>query len=91
MVVAVTQFDHDVIRLTEKSVVEFFSRYNSGFEAFFYFCKDEFVYRAPNASTIRFNYCPMTGQKINWKEIYETNKQKFRDYDSKLDKTFYNN
>ena len=89
-VVAVTQIDHDAMSLNENSIVEFFAKYNKGFEAFFYFCKDKFVYRAPNVSTIRFNYCPMTGSKINWREIYESNKTKFPDYDPELDKTFNN-
>lgn len=91
LVVAVTQNDHNVIRLNENSIVEFFANYNKGFEAFFYFCKDKYVYRAPNVGTIRFNYCPMTGRKINWREIYETNKKKFPDYDPELDKTFNDN
>lgn len=90
LVIAVAQIDYNVIRLNENSIVEFFASYNKGFESFLYFCNNEFIYRAPNIGTIRFNYCPITGRKINWREIYESNKTKFPDYDPKLEKTINN-
>jgi hypothetical protein len=90
-ILGVTSSNDTIYGITEKTIVKFFSSYNKGFEAFFYFCKGKFIYRAPNVSIRRFNYCPIYGSKIYWNGIYERNKKKFQDYDLELDKTFYNN
>lgn len=54
---------------TPKSLADLFYGYNKGKEGFVEFCKGEDTWRAPNASLVRFNYCPNTGTKIDWDEV----------------------
>jgi hypothetical protein len=77
--------------INSKYVVDFFSGYGDSFQAFVYFCLGKFIWRAPNADLIRFEYDPVTGEKINWLEIYELNKEEFKDFSEELDDMFYNN
>ena len=60
-----------------------FRNYNDGFKGFFYFCKNAFIWRAPNANMERFDYDTKTGEKINWAQIYEENKRSMHDYSEK--------
>ena len=66
-------------------VARFCRCFNNGFEAFLYLCFGYFIHRAPNAEMLRFDYCPRTGEKIDWDKIYETYKYEFKDYDEKLE------
>ena len=68
---------------TGKDIAELFNRYCDSFEGFFYFCKGESIWRAPNADMCRFDYDTKTGEKINWAKIYEENKHSLRDYSEK--------
>ena len=33
------------------------------------FCKGVFAWRYPNADLVRFNFCPITGVKIDWEQV----------------------
>jgi hypothetical protein len=66
-----------------EQIVNMFRYYSEGFKAFYYFCKNEFMWRSPNADMIRFDYDTKTGEKINWAKIYEENKRSLRDYSEK--------
>ena len=66
-----------------EQVANVFRNYNEGFEGFFYFCKNAFIWRRPNAEMERFDYDTKTGEKINWAKIYEENKHSLRDYSEK--------
>jgi hypothetical protein len=88
VVLGATEFNGSAVYISSKIIVEYFSTFLQGFEAFYYFCKGESIWRRPNADTLRFTYDPMTGNEIDWKQIYNENKHKFFDFDEELDKQF---
>ena len=67
-------------------LVDFFNGYHKGFEGFYYFCHDVNAWRAPNSFMYRFNFDPMTGEKIDWNAIYEWYKEDLKDYTPELEK-----
>lgn len=64
---------------TPKSLADLFHGYNKGKEGFIEFCKGEDTWRAPNAYLVRFNYCPITGAKIDWEQVLEEGIKYFKD------------
>ena len=64
---------------TSKGLADLFYGYNKGKEGFISFCKGENVWRAPNSSLVRFNYCPITGEKIDWELVLEEGLKYFKD------------
>lgn len=64
---------------TPESLAELFNNYNKGKEGFVEFCEDKRPYRAPNTSLIRFDYCPITGIKIDWGLVLEEGLKYFED------------
>jgi hypothetical protein len=79
------------IYITDESVVVFFASYCKSFELFINFCLGKHIFKYPNSDLVRFKYDPEIGKKIDWIEVYESNKHKFADYSDELNKEFYNN
>ena len=84
--VSATIYNHSVVYLSEENLVETFNKYGESFQGFYFFCKNIHAWRSPNADMLRFEYCPLTGQKINWDNLYERNKNKLRGYSVELEK-----
>lgn len=85
-IVAVCPWSASRLKLVNvEELVHLFLSYNKGYQGFFYFCKDEHIWRAPNADMERFNFDPIDGSKIDWDEIYEFNKGKFTEYTPELE------
>ena len=64
---------------TPQSLADLFHGYNKGKEGFIKFCKGENSWRAPNNFLVRFNYCPITGEKIDWEQVLEEGLKYFKD------------
>lgn len=64
---------------TPQSLADLFNNYNKGKEGFISFCKGENVWRAPNADLVRFNYCPITGEEIDWELVLKEGLKYFKD------------
>ncbi len=64
---------------TAQGLADLFNGYNKGKEGFISFCKGENVWRAPNTSLVRFNYCPITGEKIDWEVVLKEGLKYFKD------------
>ena len=64
---------------TPQSLADLFHGYNKGKEGFIEFCKGENSWRAPNTSLVRFNYCPITGAKIDWEQVLDEGLKYFKD------------
>ena len=56
---------------TPESLAELFNGYNEGKKGFVEFCKGGRPWRAPNTSLVRFDYCPITGIRIDWGQVLE--------------------
>lgn len=77
--VAVGTNFHSPELYTPQTLAEKFSWYQNGKENFKAFCRGEFIWCAPNADLIRFEFCPITGVLINWEQVLEEGLEYFKD------------
>lgn len=78
MVAAGSQFDNAILYDIEGLVI-LFKGVSNGKKNFVKFCKGEYAWVYPNASLARFNYCPITGEPIDWEQIMKAGLKLFDD------------
>ncbi|MBP5784212.1 MAG: hypothetical protein J6W16_01335 [Methanobrevibacter sp.] len=82
IVAAVVREHEDIEYLTETELVKEFNKYTKSFDGFKSFCKEEFSWRRPNTSMLRFRFDPQSGFPIDWDKIFEENKDFLHDKNS---------
>ena len=88
-IIAAIADEHErVFLLTAEDLVREFNQYTDSFEGFFYFMHKKPIWRKPNSHLKRFDFAPNTGEKIDWKRVYEMYKLNLNGYSVELEMKF---